>query len=258
MKIKTASNLALAVALAMGAAQPAQAGIPVIDGANLSTNMISAYEEVAQTLKQIAEYKLQLDQYQNQLQNTLAPAAYLWDQAQATINNLMAAVNTLEGLKRKLGSLDGYLSKFQDINYYRNSPCFTSRGCSPAEMAALASVKELASESQKKANDALFKGLDLQQANLSSDALKLQMLQAGAQGAVGQMQAIGFANQLASQQANQLLQIRGLLVAQQNAIGTKMQADADKESQQNAAHVTSTESRINKTASPRNWLDLNR
>lgn len=29
--------------------------------------------------------------------------------------------------------------------------------------------------------------------------------------------------------ANQLLQIRGLLIAQQNAVATKMQADADKE-----------------------------
>jgi hypothetical protein len=38
------------------------------------------------------------------------------------------------------------------------------------------------------------------------------------------MQAIGYANQLASQQANQLLQIRGLLIAQQNAIATRMQA----------------------------------
>lgn len=258
MKKMNSSAMAILIALTMGSTQPARAGIPVIDGANLTTNMVSAYEEVAQTIKQIAEYKLQLDQYQNQIQNTLAPAAYLWDQAQATIDGLLNAVNTLEQYKRRLGSLDSYLSKFQDVNYYRNSPCFTSRGCSPAEMAALASVKALASESQKKANDALFKGLDLQQANLSSDALKLQLLQSGAQGAVGQMQAIGFANQLASQQANQLLQIRGLLVAQQNAIGTKMQADADREAQQGAAHVTSTESRIERTASPRNWLDLNR
>ena len=58
-----------------------------------------------------------------------------------TIDGLLNAVNTLEQYKRRLGSLDSYLSKFQDVNYYRNSPCVTSRGCSPAEMAALASVK---------------------------------------------------------------------------------------------------------------------
>ncbi|MCC3671759.1 conjugal transfer protein TrbJ, partial [Terrisporobacter mayombei] len=47
--------------------------------------------------------------------------------------------------------------------------------------------------------------------------------------------ALGFANQLASQQANQLLQIRGLLIAQQNAVTTRMQAQADKESREAAA-----------------------
>lgn len=62
--------------------------------------------------------------------------------------------------------------------------------------------------------------------DLKNDASTLQRLQASAQGAVGQMQAIGYANQLASQQANQLLQIRGLLMAQQNAMATRMQAES--------------------------------
>ena len=53
--------------------------------------------------------------------------------------------------------------------------------------------------------------------------------------AVGQMQAIQFANQLASAQGNQLLQIRGLLIAQQNAIATRNQALADREAQEAAA-----------------------
>lgn len=87
----------------------------------------------------------------------------------------------------------------------------------------------LASQSQKKANDAMFKGLDLQQNALNNDAATLEQLQSGAQSATGRMQAIQYANQLASHQANQLLQIRGLLIAQQNAIATKMQADADRE-----------------------------
>jgi P-type conjugative transfer protein TrbJ len=72
------------------------------------------------------------------------------------------------------------------------------------------------------------------------------------------MQAIGYANQLASQQANQLLQIRGLLIAQQNAVATQIQAQADLEAQQQAAGATSRESRIERTANPRNWLELTR
>jgi P-type conjugative transfer protein TrbJ len=95
--------------------------------------------------------------------------------------------------------------------------------------------RRLASESQKKANDALFRGLDRQQEALKADARTLEQLQSSAQGADGQMQALGYANQLASQQANQLLQIRALLIAQQNAVTTRMQAEADKEAQTIAA-----------------------
>jgi len=56
-------------------------------------------------------------------------------------------------------------------------------------------------------------------------------LQRNAQGAKGQMEAIGFATQIASHQSNQLLQIRALLIAQQNAVGAQMQAQADREAQ---------------------------
>ena len=69
-------------------------------------------------------------------------------------------------------------------------------------------------QAQKQANDGLFKGIDQQQDSLQADARQLERLQSAAQGAVGQMQAIQYANQLASAQGNQLLQIRGLLIAQ--------------------------------------------
>lgn len=257
-KRKVAATVALVLALAGSSSMPAHAGIPVIDGTNLSQNIMTAIESVAQTLKQIEQYRTQLQQYENMLQNTAAPAAYIWDQAQSTINGLMNATNTLNYYKQQLGSVDTYLNKFQDVNYYKSSPCFTSAGCSSSEWAAMKSVQQLASQSQKKANDALFKGLELQQQNIQGDAATLQRLQSAAQGATGQMQAIGYANQLASNQANQLLQIRSLLIAQQNAVASKMQADADREAQQAAAHATSTESRIGTTGSPRNWLELTR
>ena len=234
-----AAKVALAVTLMAGSIttmSPAQAGIPVIDGGNLVQNVMTAIESVAQTLKQIEQYQTQLQQYENMIQNTVAPAAYIWDQAQSTINGLMNAVDTLNYYKTQLGSVDSYLGKFQDVAYYRSSPCFNGTGgCTPAEQAAMAENRRLASESQKKANDALFKGLDRQQDALKSDARQLERLQSAAQGANGQMQAIGFANQLAAQQANQLLQIRGLMVAQQNAIATRMQVEADREAQQQAA-----------------------
>lgn len=149
------------------------AGIPVIDGGNLTQNILSATESVSQTLKQIEEYRTQLQQYENQLQNTMAPAAYIWDQAQQTINDLTQATNTLQYYQNQLGSVDSYISRFQDVAYYRSSPCFSDAGCSEAEWEAMEENRRLASESQKRANDAMFKGIDQQQENIQSDAQRL-------------------------------------------------------------------------------------
>ncbi|MBE7326235.1 conjugal transfer protein TrbJ, partial [Nocardioides sp. Y6] len=62
-----------------------------------------------------------------------------------------------------------------------------------------------------------------------------EQLKGKATTAQGQLEARGYANQFASQQANQLMQIRGLLLAQQNAIATQMQAQQDRQAQQDAA-----------------------
>lgn len=247
-----------AVAVALAVSSPTYAGVPVVDGINLPQNIMAAIEAVAQTLKQIEQYSTQLQQYENQLQNTVAPAAYIWDQAQTTINNLQRATDTLNYYKTQLGSLDNYLAKFQDVSYYRSAACFSRDGCTAAQRAALDANAATSSQALKKAHDAMFQGIDQQQQNLNNGAAQLQRLQSQAQGASGQMQAIGFANQLASNQANQLLQIRALLIAQQNALATRANADADKEAQQAAARATSAEARIDRTSSPINWLSLTR
>lgn len=88
---------------------------------------------------------------------------------------------------------------------------------------------------QKRANDAMLKGIDKQQQSLKEDSVKLRTLQSQAQTAQGQKQALQAASQLASQQSHQLLQIRGLLLAQQSAQTTKDAAAANKEAIQNAA-----------------------
>ena len=232
-----AAKTVLAVSLALGAAtgQVAQAGIPVIDGSNLSQNVMTAMESVAQTLQQIEQYQTQLQQYENQIQNTAAPAAYIWDQANATINKLVQAQDMLAYYQNRAGSLDSYLAKFQDVAYYRSSPCFNGGGCTPEARAAMEENRRLANDSQKEANAALFKGLAAQQANIQSDARQLERLQSAATTADGQVKAIQYANQLASHQSNQLLQIRGLMVAQQNALVAKQQAEQMREAEQTAA-----------------------
>jgi P-type conjugative transfer protein TrbJ len=231
-------NLRISLALLTSVSGPAFAtGLPVIDGANLAQTTLSAIESVNQTLKQVQQYQTQLQQYENMLKNTAQPTSQTWDQAKAKMNQLRGSIDTLSHYKAKLGSIDSYLGKFKDTDAYRSSPCYSFNGCTPAQWAAMKDSERLGSESQKRANDALFRGLDQQQEAMVSDAQQLQRLQSSAQGATGQMQAVGFANQLASHQSNQLLQIRGLLIAQQNAMATRNQALADREAKESAASL---------------------
>lgn len=227
-------------------------GLPVFDGANLGQNYVTAFESVAHTLKQIQQYKTQLDQYQNMLQNTAAPAMYIWDKANKTMNDLRTTMDTLSYYKHMLGNINTYLGKFKTPASYRSSPCFSSRGCSASDWKDLNASQDLGAESQKRAIDAMLRTVDHQQDALQADALQLQRLQASAQGAKGQMEALSYASQLASQQSNQLLQIRALLIAQQNMTAARYQALADREALARASDNASFKSTY-KASTPRNW-----
>lgn len=227
---------AIVLASLLAASNPAMStGIPVIDGANLSQNLITAIENVAHTLKQIQQYRTQLQQYENMLQNTMAPSRQIWDAANATMNDLRRSIDTLSYYKNTLGSVDAYLRKFRDAPAYQGSPCYSVNGCTQAQWDAMKEAERFGSQSQKRSTDAVFKGLDRQQENLQADAFRLEELQSAARGASGQVQAIGYANQLASHQSNQLLQVRALLIAQQNLMATRLQSVADNEARQQVA-----------------------
>jgi type IV secretion system protein TrbL len=105
-KILAAKKIApIWMVVALGSIDPARAGIPVIDAANLVQTIMSASENVAQTLKQIEQYQTQLQQYENMLQNTAAPSDYIWDQAMLKMGELRRAIDTLNDYKNQVGSL---------------------------------------------------------------------------------------------------------------------------------------------------------
>jgi hypothetical protein len=94
---------ALLFSLALTTSMPTGAGIPVIDGTNLTQNIVAAIENTSQTLKQIQEYQTQLQQYQNMLQNTMDQAVNIWDDAMTTMNYLRGAIHTLNYYNSSFG-----------------------------------------------------------------------------------------------------------------------------------------------------------
>lgn len=210
-------------------------GAPVFDVANWLQNGKMIANQISEYKTQVDQYKNQLQQYQNMLDNTKSLTSFQWDNANSVINNLLESTNTIDYYKQESGSLQGYLDRFQSQEYYQKTPCFNGNGqCSPEELRKINQNRLVASVAEKRANDAMLKGIDKQQQSLKADSAKLQILQSQAQSAVGQKQAVQAASQLASNQSHQLLQIRGLLLAQQNAQAVKDASAVNKEAIQAA------------------------
>lgn len=210
--------------------------MPVFDLPNYVQNGKMLLNQIKEYKTQVDQYNNQIQQYQNMLDNTKSLTSFQWDNANGVIDNLLESTDTIDYYKQEAGSLQGYLDRYQSQEYYQKTPCFNgSNQCSPEEIQKIRQSKISASVAQKRANDAMLKGIDKQQQSLKDDSVKLRTLQTQAQTAQGQKQALQAASQLASQQSHQLLQIRGLLLAQQGAQTTKDAASANKEAIQNAA-----------------------
>ena len=209
---------AWALVAALQATSPG--GIPVIDYSNLVQNTTTALKQVAAYAQQVQQYQLQLQQYANQVRNTVAPAAQVWQAAQGTMNGVLGTVNMFKGGPSQL---QGYLNQFQDVNYWMSA--------SPNAY----TYQTAGSIAQKQANDAMVKGIVQQQDQIRADAAALERLQAQAGSADGQMKALMAANQLAALEEEQLLQIRALLVQEQQALAARNQTDANDVAMREAA-----------------------
>lgn len=223
------------------------AGIPVVDTTNLTQTTVSALESVNQTLKQLEQYMVQLQQFEDQIRNSLAPAAYVWSQAQKTMNKVLELQNQLEFYGKMAGNLDNYLLKFGNPNYYRNSAYFTSPSSDPAireqQYREVMQAEEWGMEAQKEANDNVVRTLGHQQEALSKDAATLEQLQTSAQSAQGRLEAIQYTNQFLAQQSGQILQLRGALMSKMAADSAREQTQAAREAREKAINEQAFESR---------------
>ncbi|MBS0300013.1 MAG: P-type conjugative transfer protein TrbJ [Proteobacteria bacterium] len=230
-------------------------GMAVIDVANIKQTTITAIENVEQTLKQIEQYQTQLQQYENMIRNTVAPPAYVWAKVEYAMNKLINLTNTIRYYEQQYGGLDGYMQRFRNVEYYRGSPCFNlQEKCNDSAWKLLQDGQNTSTDAQKSANDSLLRGLSEHQNQIPLDAAHLQVLQQRTESAQGQMEALQYANQLAAYQANQLLQMRQMLIAQHNAANTLSQAEVDQKAMQQAAREAATK-RLSPEILPvgRNW-----
>ena len=210
-----------AAVVLVAALPPSGSGYPLMhDPLNMIQNTVTALHQVSAYAQQVQQYQLQMQQYLNQVKNTVAPVAQVWQAAQGTMNSVLGTVNMFQGGQSQL---QGYLNQFQNVNYWLSAP--------PGNY----TYQTAGSVAQKQANDALVKGIVAQQAQIQKDAATLQQLQNQASTADGQMKALMAANQVAALQQEQLLQIRALLVQEQQALAARNATLANDEAMREAA-----------------------
>ncbi|WP_448949336.1 P-type conjugative transfer protein TrbJ [Lautropia mirabilis] len=248
------SAIAVATAAIMA---PTQAGIPVVDAGNLAQNILTALNTIEQYKMQGQQYYTQLQQYKAQIEEveSWVEGDYSWESVQQVLDNITDITRKIDYFDNTVRDINGYLEKFQDIAYYEKSPCFTSAGCSDEERELMEKNRLLASENQNEANKAMFQTLQLQKKQIQDDTQYLESERQRASTVTHQKAILAHANQLAMEQNKQLLQIRALLIAQQEVVSAEVLKKNDEEAKRQAAHKNFTEKRILKTTNPKNVLE---
>lgn len=198
---------ALIVTMALLIAQPASAGIPVIDASNLAQNILTA----ARTLQQINN---QIRQLQNE-------AVMLTNQAR---NLTSLDFNTLNRMRVALATTNRLIAEAEGLAYDVSHMESEFSRLYPEEYAATISGSQMAQDARQRwrySLDALRTTAKMQaQAaqNFSMDESALTDLVDRSQSAVGQLQATQATNQLLALQSRQAIQEQQLRITQDRAV----------------------------------------
>lgn len=242
-----AAAVAIAAALTVGGTAtptPSHAQMLVIDViAELNTYMTY--------LQTLYSYTEQMNEWQ---ENVDSLSGYVESPFEENVNGILDVVDLVDSHMGEYGGIGAYLNLFQEVPAYRLTPCFSqSARCTQARILELMRTSEIGIQGIKRANDSVFRGIEAQQRNLRQDAARLRMMQGSVTGRrLGRNAQIQAAAQLASEQANQLLQIRTLLIAQQQLQAAQAQLQQDREARGHALSEYLTSGRITDRG-PRPW-----
>lgn len=206
--------------------QEAKAQWIVMDiGAELNT-MMTWFETVLQYVHMIEEYE----------ENVRDLADFVGSPFEELQDNLIELIDLVDTHFNEFGGMDNYLNYFKEVKAYADTPCFTKeQQCTQARLEELLQTKSAGILGMKRANDRLFRQIKQQQDNLRADAARLNQMRQSASSTKGRNEAMQASAQLTGEVANQLLQIRNLMIAQQQMQATKSQLDQDKDAQDTAA-----------------------
>src|SRR5208283_4746483 len=134
------------------------------------------------------------DAVAQQLKDAALPVSQIWNQAQRTMGDMMNLVNQAQN-----GQMLAYVQQYKDLNGWLSSGGYYNPNTLQQGYAL-----------QKSTNDTALQMAQAQRAALLNDAQQFQALQGAAGSADGADKLLSYANQIAAQQTQQLMQLRAL------------------------------------------------
>lgn len=216
---KSATVIVLVALMATETVNPAEvhAGVPGVFATEY-TQLLNYIELAGQLEKQVLMVENQLNQLADMAKHGVTITDQLFGTVSSDITDLRQIVNTGQALSYTLTNMDGTFR----VRFPGYSPS-TNYGQS----------YQTWSQTSLDSTLGALKAAGLQNSQFDSDEALLQTLQGQSQSAVGRMQAIEVGNQIAENQAEQLMKLRQLMMADMQSKAAyqsaTVQADATKQ-----------------------------
>ena len=217
--VRSATSVALVAIMAVETVcpVPAHAGVPGLFATEY-TQILNYVELAGQLEKQVVMVENQLNQLADMAKHGITITDQLFGTVASDITTLRQIVNTGQALSYTLSNMDGTFR----LRFPGYSPS-TNYGQS----------YQTCSQTSLDSTLGALKAAGVQNSQFDSDSALLQSLKSQSQSAVGRMQAIEVGNQNAENQAEQLMKLRKLMMADMQSKSAyqsaMVQADATKQ-----------------------------
>ncbi len=208
-------------------------GIPTVDIVGNIQRILQYVEDAAQTAQQAQQIANevqglynQTQQIENQLKQLENLSAYNWQDYLTLIGELDQIAKKADALAFSTTNLDGEYEKYRDQAYYEANQDFYNN-----QIAAQQRWSANASGTTKSSAAVL----SAQHDDLKNDGTRLNQLQTSSENLEGEVQAMQAGNQLAAFTSKQLMQVRNLLMNQQQMMIQERAQNAEREALQAAA-----------------------
>ena len=223
----------IGVILILASINVSASGIPTVDVVGNLQRILQYVEDAAQTLGQFQQIEHQVNglrnqtrQIENQLKTLKNLNSYNWQDYLNIINQLDTIAKKADALAFSTANLGGEYDKYRDQAYYEANADFYNR-----QQAAQTRWSANASGTIKSSAAVL----SAQHNDLKADGTRLNQLQNASSGVDGEVQAMQAGNQLAAFTSKQMMQVRNLLMNQQQMDIQERAQKAEKEALQAAA-----------------------